>query len=63
MIQRHDIGDSTQRNQVQQVGEVGLIHAACGEPAFIAQTRAQGQHDIEGHADTGEILTREWITR
>ena len=61
VLQRHHVGHRAQRHQIQQAGQVGLIDAAFGEPARLAQPRAQGQHDVEDHPHAGRALGGEGI--
>ena len=53
-VERHDVGDRAQRDQVRQRAEVGLLLSL--ERASSPQFRAQGQHDVEHDPDAGQRL-------
>jgi hypothetical protein len=56
-VELDHVGDGAQRDEVEQAGEVGF--RALGKPAALAQFGAQGEHDVEHHADAGDALGRE----
>ena len=60
-IQRHQVGDGSQRNQIQPAIQPRLL--ALLEPAFLAQTGAQCHQGIEHHPDSGQRTGRERIIR
>ncbi len=62
-IERDHVGHGAQRHQVEQLAEVGLGEPARGKPAVGAQPRAQRAHQVEDHADAGEVLAREVAAR
>ncbi len=62
-VQRHHVGDSAQRHQIEQLGQIRLGPALTGEPAEVTQPCAQGQQHVEDHPDTGDALAREGTSR
>lgn len=64
MVEPDDIGDSPQRDQIEQRGEPGFAaSAALGKPVARAQFGAQRQHNVEDDADSGEMLAGEVAVR
>ena len=63
MIQRDDIGNGSQGYQVQQFCQVGFRDTLTLKPACLTQFSAQGEHDVEDDADTGDALTRKFAAR
>ena len=59
-VQRHQVGDRADRDQVQVFGEVRRIAPGARKPIFGAQARAQRQQQIEHHAGAGKRLGRKF---
>ncbi len=53
-IERHDVGDRSERDQVEHVAEIRLIFA--GERSAPAKLGTQGEHHVEHHADARKAL-------
>ena len=53
-IQRHDVSHRPERDQIQQLGKIRRRDAPFCKPVFIAQERAQRQHQIKRHPDAGQ---------
>ena len=62
-VQRHHIGHRTQRHQVEILCQDWVRAAACLQTSRLHAAVPQGQHDVKGHTDTGEILAGKGITR
>ena len=60
-VERYDVGDGAERDQVEQRAEVGF--GVLRERATAAQFGTQRQHDVEHDADTGHGLAREVAAR
>jgi hypothetical protein len=56
VVEAHDIRDGTERDQIEQMRELGLWPRR--ERAARAQFGAQLEHGVEHHADTREMLAR-----
>ena len=55
-IERHDVGDRAERDQIEHIAEIRLILA--GERSALAKLGPQGKHYVEHHADTRKALAR-----
>ncbi len=62
-IQRHHVGHAAQGHQVEQLAQVRFSDTRSGEPAQLAQPRAQGQQHVEHHPDPGQCLAGERAAR
>ena len=60
-IQRHEVGDRADRDEVEQHRQIRF--RAGGNAPRARRSRAQGQQQVEHHADAGERLARERVAR
>ncbi len=60
-VERHDVRDGAQGDQIEKRREVGRCHAVGVEPVRGRQAAAQRGHDVEHHPDAGERLARERV--
>ncbi len=54
VIERHDVGDRTQRNEVEVLG--GDLGGAGS--ALLLQHASNARHQVEGNTDAGQVATR-----
>ncbi len=56
MVQRDQVGDSAERDEVEQRRKIRFGDVRGNEPAAAPQARTQGQQQVEHDADAGEVL-------
>src|SRR5690606_18525618 len=62
-IQRHQISNRTQRDQIQQISQTRLADTTEIKPVAIAQLCTQTEHQIKHHTHTGQRLAVEFTAR